>query len=133
MKVGFDCFGSVVMFLSCKHKWMTNKMKQNKEKTPRCQSSKQTVNDKALSSGVYQPGDVLKGALFQGRLWSWLVCVQVFTKLKKYSKVPDFKAEAVGKVSLACRSLCMWVLAMEHYNEVYKVWQEFFVCLFFFS
>ena len=45
----------------------------------------------------------------------------MFTKLKKYSKVPDFKAEAVGKVSLACRSLCLWVLAMEHYNEVYKV------------
>lgn len=47
----------------------------------------------------------------------------MFTKLKKYSKVPDFKAEAVGKVSLACRSLCLWVLAMEHYNEVYKVSQ----------
>ena len=45
----------------------------------------------------------------------------MFTKLKKYSKVADFKAEAVGKVSLACRSLCLWVLAMEHYNEVYKV------------
>ncbi|KAL8598268.1 hypothetical protein ACOMHN_035218 [Nucella lapillus] len=45
---------------------------------------------------------------------------KVFTKLKKYSKHPDFKEDVVGKVSLACRSLCMWVLAMEHYNEVYK-------------
>lgn len=45
----------------------------------------------------------------------------VFTKLKKYTKVADFKAETVGKVSVACRSLCLWVLALEHYNEVYKM------------
>lgn len=48
---------------------------------------------------------------------------QVFSKLKKYSKTPDFKADTVGKVSVACRSLCMWVLAMEHYHDVYKVSQ----------
>ncbi|XP_070181014.1 dynein axonemal heavy chain 6-like [Littorina saxatilis] len=46
---------------------------------------------------------------------------KVFSKLKKYSKTPDFKADTVGKVSVACRSLCMWVLAMEHYHDVYKM------------
>ncbi|KAK3576323.1 hypothetical protein CHS0354_039732 [Potamilus streckersoni] len=46
---------------------------------------------------------------------------KVFHKLKKYSRIPDFNPEAVGKVSLACRSMCEWVLALEHYNEVYKM------------
>jgi hypothetical protein len=46
---------------------------------------------------------------------------QVFHKLKKYTKHPDFNPEAVGKVSLACMSICQWVLALEHYNEVHKV------------
>ncbi|KAK7488391.1 hypothetical protein BaRGS_00020365, partial [Batillaria attramentaria] len=60
--------------------------------------------------------------LFQ-RKPGWPTAKQMLgvTKLKKYSKEPDFKPEIVEKVSLACRSLCMWVLALEHYNEVYKM------------
>ncbi|XP_071080158.1 dynein axonemal heavy chain 6-like [Haliotis cracherodii] len=46
---------------------------------------------------------------------------KVFTKLRKYSKKPDFNADTIGKVSKACRSICEWVLALEHYNEVYKM------------
>ncbi|KAK3092231.1 hypothetical protein FSP39_000084 [Pinctada imbricata] len=46
---------------------------------------------------------------------------KVFHKLKKISKNPDFKAENVGKVSEACKSICAWVLALEHYNDVYKM------------
>ena len=46
---------------------------------------------------------------------------QVFHKLKKYSKNPDFNPDKVGTVSYACKSICAWVLALEHYNEVYKV------------
>ena len=50
-----------------------------------------------------------------------LVIFQTFSKLKRYSKQADFNPEMVGKVSGACRSICEWVLALEHYNEVYKV------------
>eukprot|EP00105_Crassostrea_gigas_P038198 XP_019922346.1 PREDICTED: dynein heavy chain 6, axonemal [Crassostrea gigas] len=46
---------------------------------------------------------------------------KVFHKLKKYSKNPDFNPDKVGTVSYACKSICAWVLALEHYNEVYKM------------
>ena len=46
---------------------------------------------------------------------------KIFMKLRKFSKHPDFTPDNVGKVSLACKSMCQWVLALEHYHEVYKV------------
>ncbi|ESO83512.1 hypothetical protein LOTGIDRAFT_133247 [Lottia gigantea] len=46
---------------------------------------------------------------------------KVFKRLKRYSKDPDFNPEKVGSVSEACRSICEWVLAIEHYNDVYKM------------
>uniref|UniRef100_A0A8C7M552 Uncharacterized protein n=1 Tax=Oncorhynchus kisutch TaxID=8019 RepID=A0A8C7M552_ONCKI len=46
---------------------------------------------------------------------------KVFLKLRRYSKCPDFNPAKVGMVSIACRSMCLWVLALEHYHEVYKV------------
>ncbi|XP_063775070.1 dynein axonemal heavy chain 14 isoform X3 [Pseudophryne corroboree] len=45
---------------------------------------------------------------------------KVFQKLKKYSSIPDFTPQKVGAVSTACRSLCQWVVALEHYHEVHK-------------
>ncbi|BFZ12081.1 hypothetical protein BsWGS_15120 [Bradybaena similaris] len=34
---------------------------------------------------------------------------------------PNFNPETVGKVSLACRCICSWVLAIDNYNTVYKM------------
>lgn len=33
----------------------------------------------------------------------------------------DFKPDIVGRVSLAAKSLCMWVRAMEVYGRIYRV------------
>ncbi|XP_060075174.1 dynein axonemal heavy chain 6-like [Ylistrum balloti] len=41
-------------------------------------------------------------------------------KLKKYVDNPKFVPEAVEKVSKACKSMCMWVLAMDCYSHVFK-------------
>lgn len=49
------------------------------------------------------------------------VFFQVFGKLKKYTQIPGFEPEKVGQVSTACKSICQWVLALEHYIEVKKV------------
>ncbi|XP_038822889.1 dynein heavy chain 6, axonemal-like [Salvelinus namaycush] len=46
---------------------------------------------------------------------------KVFLKLRRYSKCPDFNPAKVGMVSIACRSICFWVLALEHYHAVYKI------------
>ena len=47
----------------------------------------------------------------------------MFTRLKRYTQHPEFHPEAVGKISVACRSMCQWVLALENYAEVYKIVQ----------
>ncbi|XP_037621211.1 dynein heavy chain 6, axonemal [Sebastes umbrosus] len=45
---------------------------------------------------------------------------QVLLKLQKYINNPDFIPEKVEKVSRACRSMCMWVRAMDLYSRVLK-------------
>ncbi|XP_076323890.1 dynein axonemal heavy chain 2-like [Tachypleus tridentatus] len=45
----------------------------------------------------------------------------VLNRIGKYVVQPDFHPEIVGKVSLAARSLCMWVRAMEVYGKVYRI------------
>ncbi|KAG7486149.1 dynein heavy chain 6, axonemal [Solea senegalensis] len=45
---------------------------------------------------------------------------QILLKLQKYINNPDFIPEKVEKVSRACRSMCMWVRAMDLYARVLK-------------
>ncbi|CAH2255722.1 dynein heavy chain 14, axonemal [Pelobates cultripes] len=59
----------------------------------------------------------------QGAGFFWLYLLRsyrVFVKLRQYSQVPEFNPKVVGFVSNACRSLCQWVLALEHYHNVRK-------------
>nr|XP_029134611.1 dynein heavy chain 6, axonemal [Labrus bergylta] len=45
---------------------------------------------------------------------------QILLKLQKYISNPDFIPEKVEKVSKACKSMCMWVRAMDLYSKVLK-------------
>ncbi|XP_050519336.1 dynein axonemal heavy chain 6 [Diabrotica virgifera virgifera] len=45
----------------------------------------------------------------------------VLRKLKVYIENPDFVPDKVVKVSKACKSLCLWVRAMDMYAKVYRV------------
>uniref|UniRef100_A0A8D2LL71 Uncharacterized protein n=2 Tax=Varanus komodoensis TaxID=61221 RepID=A0A8D2LL71_VARKO len=45
---------------------------------------------------------------------------KVFLQLKKYIKSPDFSPVKVGLVSIACCSMCQWILALDHYHIVKK-------------
>ena len=44
----------------------------------------------------------------------------VLNKVNKFTRKPEFEPEAVGKVSRAAKSLCMWVEAMEMYGKIAK-------------
>eukprot|EP00767_Chilomastix_cuspidata_P003405 gnl/Chilomastix_cuspidata/3528.p1 GENE.gnl/Chilomastix_cuspidata/3528~~gnl/Chilomastix_cuspidata/3528.p1 ORF type:complete len:4397 (+),score=382.77 gnl/Chilomastix_cuspidata/3528:1904-13192(+) len=41
-------------------------------------------------------------------------------RLRKYIQEPEFKPENVARVSVAARSLCMWVIAIDVYAGVFK-------------
>ncbi|ORY38879.1 hypothetical protein BCR33DRAFT_853838 [Rhizoclosmatium globosum] len=41
-------------------------------------------------------------------------------KLRRYIENPIFNPESVEKVSRACKSMCMWVIAMDIYSRVFK-------------
>ncbi|XP_051799543.1 dynein axonemal heavy chain 2 isoform X2 [Acanthochromis polyacanthus] len=45
----------------------------------------------------------------------------VLRKISNYCIQPDFQPEITGKVSLAAKSLCMWVRAMEVYGRLYRL------------
>lgn len=45
---------------------------------------------------------------------------QILAKLQKYINNPDFVPEKVEKVSKACKSMCMWVRAMDLYSRIVK-------------
>ncbi|XP_066516038.1 dynein axonemal heavy chain 6 isoform X2 [Hoplias malabaricus] len=45
---------------------------------------------------------------------------QILQKLHRYIQNPDFIPEKVEKVSKACKSMCMWVRAMDLYSRVLK-------------
>ncbi|KXS09529.1 hypothetical protein M427DRAFT_128896 [Gonapodya prolifera JEL478] len=44
----------------------------------------------------------------------------ILKKLRKYIENPSFTPDAVEKVSKACKSICMWVVALELYGRVYR-------------
>ncbi|XP_044040597.1 dynein axonemal heavy chain 2-like isoform X2 [Siniperca chuatsi] len=46
---------------------------------------------------------------------------RVLKKIGQYCRLVDFQPEIIGKVSLAAKSLCMWVRAMEVYGRIYRV------------
>ncbi|KPI87221.1 putative dynein heavy chain [Leptomonas seymouri] len=46
---------------------------------------------------------------------------KIIKALQKYINNPDFQPDEVAKSSKACKSLAMWVLAMNNYYEVVKV------------
>ncbi|KAK0165141.1 hypothetical protein PV328_003689 [Microctonus aethiopoides] len=41
--------------------------------------------------------------------------------IKKYTSNSEFDPEKVGQVSIAAKSLCMWVIAMENYGKLYRI------------
>lgn len=41
-------------------------------------------------------------------------------KLKVYIDNPKFNAKSVEKVSLACKSICLWVRAIDGYAKIFK-------------
>lgn len=41
-------------------------------------------------------------------------------KINNYTSQPGFTAEAVGKVSVAAKGMCLWVRAMEVYGTIAK-------------
>ncbi len=46
---------------------------------------------------------------------------KVLKQIGKYCSQGDFQPDIVGRVSLAAKSLCMWVRAMEVYGRIYRV------------
>lgn len=45
----------------------------------------------------------------------------VLRKLKPYVEHPDFTPEKIATVSKACKSMCMWVRAIDLYAKVYRI------------
>ena len=76
--------------------------------TPDWDTAKKHMNDPAF---LQQLIDYEKDALTDGMLG----------KLHKWTKNPKFNPVEVGKVSLAAKSLCEWVRAMEAYGHINKV------------
>ncbi|XP_067943512.1 dynein axonemal heavy chain 6-like [Watersipora subatra] len=46
---------------------------------------------------------------------------KIFQRLKQFTSDPDFVPDKVKTVSMSCQSICQWVLALEHYHNVFKM------------
>ena len=44
----------------------------------------------------------------------------ILKKLKKYIENPKFLPEIVEKTSRACKSMCLWVRALDLYAKVFR-------------
>jgi dynein heavy chain len=47
--------------------------------------------------------------------------VALLKKLKEYVEHPDFVPEKVATQSKVCKSMCMWVRAVDMYAKIYRV------------
>ena len=45
---------------------------------------------------------------------------RVYAKLKRYTSHPNFTPEHVGKISVACQSMCRWLIALHSYTEAHR-------------
>ena len=48
---------------------------------------------------------------------------RVYTRLKRFTSQPNFHPEHVERISVACRSMCQWVLALDNYAGIYRAVQ----------
>lgn len=46
---------------------------------------------------------------------------KIYTRVRKYTREEDFNPLAVGKISVACKSMCSWVIALENYTKVHRM------------
>ena len=46
---------------------------------------------------------------------------QIYARVKKITKNPDFNPTSVGKISKACKSMCAWVLALQNYTDIFRM------------
>lgn len=47
----------------------------------------------------------------------------LLTKLKRFTNHPNFQPDHVGRISVACRSMCKWTIALGNYVEIFRVVQ----------
>lgn len=46
---------------------------------------------------------------------------KIYTRVRKYTREEDFNPLAIGKISVACKSMCSWVIALENYTKVHRM------------
>ncbi|KAI8850637.1 hypothetical protein BC829DRAFT_441991 [Chytridium lagenaria] len=76
-----------------------------------------------LSSRIGTQQEILSDPQFMRKMTEYdkdNIPESITKKLRKYAENPSFNQEAVEKVSKACKSMVMWVIAMDIYSRVFK-------------